>query len=391
MFSRGRPSRSNALAATISACVGIEAAGDADHDALLDPDRLQPLRKPGDLDVVGLVAIEREPVRVVRHEREALDLPLQPDIRHRRVEPERDAAERLARRKVPPAVVVEGAHPRPLLAQEVEIDVGERHPAARRKAFGLGEQHAVLENLRLAVPGEVGRRLPCPGGRVEIGRQAAGGLRLAEKPPRLRLADRDVGGGEIGEHRGAGERRLGRGTGSAPRNPRRSRRAPRSRRRRRRRKEVRPERRLLPGECGSLRPRRRRRRQNAGARRIRGSSADGPWGRRRAAGRGARQARNCRGGRDAGSARRRAMSGISSRGRLDDVRHAALDRLEQGVLQQEVVDRVGRERKLGKERQGCGALVAGPRERRRSIAHWLPDRQARCGSVQAATRAKPCR
>ena len=319
---------------------GIEAAGDADHD-LPDPDRLQPLRKPCHLDVVGLVAIEREPGRVGRDEGEALHLPLEPHIRHRRVEPERDAAERLARRKVPPAVVVEGAHPRPLLAQEVEIDVGERRPAARRKAFGLGEQHAVLENLGLAVPGEVGRRLPCPGSRIEIGGQAAGGLGLAKKPARLRLADRDVGGGEIGEHRGAGQRRLGRGRDRHPeiladlgvhheagdvfRGE----------------QEVRPEGRLLPGELH---------------RSALGAVAGGKMPalvefavvRQVDLGHDAEQPAAVHGKRAVIEAAempdRRAEEDERHQlaGRLHDVRHAALDRLEQGVLQQEVVDRVGR-------------------------------------------------
>ncbi len=50
----------------------VEAAGHADHHPL-DACRSQPLHEPGDLDVVGLVAILREALAVRRHEREALD------------------------------------------------------------------------------------------------------------------------------------------------------------------------------------------------------------------------------------------------------------------------------------------------------------------------------
>ena len=37
-------------------------------------------------------------------------------------------------------VVVERAHPQPLLAQQLEVDVGDRAPRALREALGLGEQ-----------------------------------------------------------------------------------------------------------------------------------------------------------------------------------------------------------------------------------------------------------
>ena len=109
----------------------IEPAGDADDHAL-DAGRAQPLRQPRDLDVVGLVAVLREPRRIGRHEREALDPPLQADIAGRRVEPERDATERATR--MAPAVVVEGAHLHALLPQQVEVDIGDRDLAGRRES-----------------------------------------------------------------------------------------------------------------------------------------------------------------------------------------------------------------------------------------------------------------
>ena len=65
---------------------------------------------------------------------------------------------KLGRRRAAAAVVVEGAHARALLAQQVEIDVGDRDLVAGGEALGLGEHRAVLEDRGLAVPGEVGRR-----------------------------------------------------------------------------------------------------------------------------------------------------------------------------------------------------------------------------------------
>ena len=155
----------------------IEAAGDADHDALR-ADRFESLREPGDLDVVSLVAIEREALGIGGHKGKALDLAQKPDICARRVEPERDGAERIRRGLMPATIVVEGTHARPLLAQEVQIDVGEGDLHPGRKPLRLGEEHAVLEDFRLAVPGKVGRRFARACRCVKIGRKAARRLRL---------------------------------------------------------------------------------------------------------------------------------------------------------------------------------------------------------------------
>ena len=54
---------------------------------------LQPLLEPGDLDVVGLVAVEGQPLGVVGHEREAVDLAAQPDVAGRRAQLEVDVPE----------------------------------------------------------------------------------------------------------------------------------------------------------------------------------------------------------------------------------------------------------------------------------------------------------
>ena len=56
-------------------------------------DRAQPLLETGDLDVVGLEAVQREPVDVVGHEREPVDLAAQADVARRRVEGELDPHE----------------------------------------------------------------------------------------------------------------------------------------------------------------------------------------------------------------------------------------------------------------------------------------------------------
>ena len=77
------------------------------------------------------------------------------------------------------------------------------------KALGLGQRRAILEDRGLAVPGEVGGRFAGAGRRVQIGGDAAGGLRAAQQPARLGLADRDVACRKIGENGGAGERGLG--------------------------------------------------------------------------------------------------------------------------------------------------------------------------------------
>ena len=95
-------------------------------------ERAQPLLQAGDLDVVGLVAVLLQPGRIRRHEREPLDLTAQPDVTARRVEPEFDPPEGLRGDPVVAAVVVESAHPQPLLPQQLEVDVGDGSVARPR-------------------------------------------------------------------------------------------------------------------------------------------------------------------------------------------------------------------------------------------------------------------
>ena len=102
----------------------VQTAGDADHHLRI-VQRAQPLLEPGDLDVVGLVAILLQPCGIRGHEREALDLAAQSDVSARRVELELDAPERVCVDVVVHPVVVERAHPQPLRAQQLGVDVGD--------------------------------------------------------------------------------------------------------------------------------------------------------------------------------------------------------------------------------------------------------------------------
>ena len=70
---RGRPSRSIALAATIRAWVESSPPL-TPITALGCPIASHPLDQAGDLDVVGLVAVLRQPLGVVGHEREPVDV-----------------------------------------------------------------------------------------------------------------------------------------------------------------------------------------------------------------------------------------------------------------------------------------------------------------------------
>ena len=90
----------------------VQPAGNPDDDLRI-VQRTQPLFEPGDLDVVGLIAILLQPLRIGRDERKTLNLAPQPDVAGRWVEPELDAPERLRQRPVVAPVVVERPHPQP--------------------------------------------------------------------------------------------------------------------------------------------------------------------------------------------------------------------------------------------------------------------------------------
>ena len=168
----------------------VEAAGDADDDLRL-PDRAEALLEAGDLDVVGLVAVQRQAGRVVGDEREPVDLAAQPDVARGRVERELDLVEVAGLHSCLVAVVVEGALPQALLADPVEVDVHDGAPRSVGEALALAEQVAALVDHRLAVPGQVGARLPLAAGGVEVGRQVAEARGADQQPTVLGAADGD--------------------------------------------------------------------------------------------------------------------------------------------------------------------------------------------------------
>ena len=174
MSLRGRPSRSIALAATISAWVESRPP-ETPMTTLGWPMALQPLLEPGDLDVVGLVAVQRQPLDVVGHEREPVDLAAQADVAGRAGRASNSTVAEVvgsrSRRRAP--VVVEGALPQPLLADPVEVDVDDRAARPVGEPLGLAEQVAALVDHRLAVPGQVGAGLALAGRGVDVRREAA--------------------------------------------------------------------------------------------------------------------------------------------------------------------------------------------------------------------------
>ena len=171
----------------------------------------EPLLEPGDLDVVGLVAVEREPLGVVGHEREAVDLAAQPDVAGRRVELRtRRRGSRPGRRRSASAVVVEGALPQPLLAEPVEVDVGDRAPRPVGEALGLAEQVAASRRPSSGRP-RTGRSSTRPGRRRRRGtprcsarsRERTSSRRSSARATVIGLPER------LAQHRRAGQRGLG--------------------------------------------------------------------------------------------------------------------------------------------------------------------------------------
>ena len=160
------------------------------------------MRQAGDLDVVGFVTILLQAGGVGRHKRKALHLAQETDIAIGRVDGEADAAKGA---RMPAAIGIKRPHLQTLLRQHVEVDIGDRRLVRHRKPFGLGQSITVLEDRGLAVPGKVGGGFASAGGGIQIGGEAAGGLRPAQQTAGFRLADGDVAGRQIGQDRGAGD------------------------------------------------------------------------------------------------------------------------------------------------------------------------------------------
>ena len=197
---------------------GVEASRDADDD-LGSSDRLEATTQAVDLDVVGLVAVLGELVWLVRDEGEPVDGPLETDVVMGRVEGEGVGAPFLVVGTsvgLGQGVVVEGPLPHPLLTQQVEVDVSQAVPGLGGEPVGLGQQGAVLVDHRLAVPGQVGARLPGAGGRVDVGLKVARGRHLAQFVSLAGLSDGDRGTREVDLDDSACESGLG---GRGHRNP----------------------------------------------------------------------------------------------------------------------------------------------------------------------------
>ena len=183
----------------------IETAGDAEHD-LLDAGRREPLHERRDLDAVDLGTALVTGRRIGWHVGKAVDAAAQRARRHvvdRQVE--QDRPEACKQRLVPRHRLAEGVLPHPLARDALEVDISGEQVRAVDEALRLREQLSALVDQRLAIPGEIGARLADAGRGVEIGRLATRRLLGDELVPVVGLADRDVGGREVDQHRRAGQ------------------------------------------------------------------------------------------------------------------------------------------------------------------------------------------
>ena len=119
--------------------------------------------------------------------------------------------------------------------------------------------------------------------------------------------------------------------------------------------------------------------QNAGARSTRDSSEGGFWAPRREAARDAPPPRNCRRGLRAVAAPRTGRGAGVRLTRPTIFAIASLNPVEQRVLQEQVVDRIARERELWQHHKGHAPLVAGANhaENRLGVGHRIGERDAR--------------
>ncbi len=97
-----------------------------------------------------------------------------------------------------------------------EVDVGDEQLLVVGEALGLGQRVAVLVDHRLAVPGQVGGRLSQASRGVQVGGDRPRGLRAAQAVAVVGLADGDVAGREVGQHRGPGHGAVGAGRDRRP-------------------------------------------------------------------------------------------------------------------------------------------------------------------------------
>ena len=174
----------------------IEAAGDADHERL-GARGGDPFRQSLDLDVERLVAIGVALLGGVGDEGEAPYVAHQPDIRQRRPVVETDAAEPLLRIACDPRGIVERPRPHSFLLDPFRIDIGDQQVAIAGEAPRFGDQFAQFMDHPLAVPGKIGRAFARSRGGIDIGADRARALRSGQHRTLARLADHDVGGGQV--------------------------------------------------------------------------------------------------------------------------------------------------------------------------------------------------
>ncbi len=184
---------------------GVEAAGDADHE-LLDPGRPQTGLEPSNLDVVDLLAALGPADRVRGDVGESLDLPAQRDRLAAEARGERDPPEPPQRAAVIVGRVGEAARARTVGDHPIEVDVGEDHLLLLGEPVGLGDEVAVLADQRLAVPGDVGRRLALAGGGVHVPGDRPARVGHAQQAAVVGLPDGDVARREVRHDRRTGHR-----------------------------------------------------------------------------------------------------------------------------------------------------------------------------------------
>ncbi len=290
------------------------------------------------------------------------------------VEPERHGAKHVALPRLRSRIVVEAAHREPLLTQEVEVDVGDRDLAGPGEALPFGQQHGILVDRGLTVPGEVGRRLARASGRVDIGRQAPrrGGLAMQAAAPGA--ADRDGAAAEVSQDGRARERQS---RGRRRRHPHVLAdldAEPETRNVLGREDQVRAERRLECADRDASRPAARHLARNVASRRTRDSWEGSSSARPRAPPPDGSPRRCYRADGDGAEARRPREPG-DGRGCRRDPMDRGLDRVEQRVLQQQVLDRIARKAEFREHREPDASAMAGGgrREDRLGIAGRIGD------------------
>ena len=107
--------------------------------------------------------------------------------------------------------IVEGAEAHPFLHDTLDIDIGDGQRGLAQEAAGFGNRLAQLMDQALAVPGQVGRALADPGGRIDIGASRTRRLSGGEHRPVACLSDDDVRRRQIAADRRPGERAQRRG------------------------------------------------------------------------------------------------------------------------------------------------------------------------------------